>query len=242
MHNPSADAPSGVPRKNEDVRYRKRRKYEDETGGDRPYERPLANYIIESHDTTYSDMLANVYVLHPSAEFPVWANPMFRAQLFEFLFSLAMLVVSSLVIGANVSINSYAFLFALCISWSVLTIIHIFAIMYWEQQAEFSHPHNNAIFFAFYLWLIVSIVEAVLLGVWLLNKNDSTCCGFEDSQPTKIPPFSNEYTRFLIVYAFMCLGNSVSLAATAGALIAHYYPGARLVVPTVLASSFRKTE
>ena len=193
---------------------------------------------MESKDAEFSDLKTTVFVSHPSNSETLWSNSMFIAQVLEFFYSLAMLIVASLIVASEVAINHYYFLTVTLIMWFCLVLTHSISIIQWEQKVPFSHPHNNAIFFGFFSWMTITLTSEILLGIWLFKKDDSSW-DFEDNQPD-MSPFSSEYTRLLLVYTFWAIGNLVAMTFTAAALIAHYYPETNFVLPSVLSATIYK--
>jgi hypothetical protein len=204
-------------------------------------ERPVANYISQAHDTAYSDILMNLYVLHPSAEISLWKNVIFLAQMTEYLFSLAQCIIAGLIVVAEIEINHYFFLIASIIAFIFIFILHCIGVIEWQQQPAYSHTHLTEIFFSFFKWIILSVANMVMLGVWLMQKDDSSCCGFSDSQPTKVPPYSTEYTQFIVIYGAILINNLILLTVISRALIAHYYPEFRFNPPRYLSDITKET-
>jgi hypothetical protein len=202
-------------------------------------ERPCANFISQAQDSSYSDILMNLYVLHPNAENSLWKNTIFIAQLLEFIFSMAQFIISGLVITAEIEINHYYYLIISVILLLVLLAVHGIGITEWQQQPSFSHTHLNDIFISFFLWIFLSLANSVMLGVWLQQKEDSTCCSFSDSQPSMSPPYSNEYTQFLVIYGTIFASSLVIMVSISRALVAHYTPEYRFNPPRYIADAIK---
>jgi len=185
-------------------------------------------------------MKANLFVAHPTADTPLSENSMFRVQFVELLYSLSTLIVASLIITSEVAINHYIFLTVTLILCFCMSLAHSLAIMKWAQKVPFSHTHNNAIFFGFFVWLVVCVASEILLGVWLFKK-DNSGWAFEDNQPD-MSPFSSEYFRLLLLYAFWAIGSLLAMTMTSAALISHYYPEADFVVPSLLSATAHKRD
>jgi len=203
---------------------------------EKSHERPIANYYWETGETT-TLLLANVYLLHQSASQSLLSNYIFITQVFELIFSISGVVIALLILSEDIAINNYIYLIASAVILLILALVHVFAISQWQEQPKFSHPHNNEIFFSFFCWLAVSFINVSLLGIWLLDKKDSSCCSFEDSQPSQLPPFNTEQVQFFGIYATMLVLNVISIVFTCTALISHYYPEAHFVSPPPIADA-----
>ena len=199
-------------------------------------ERPLANYYWDTGETT-THLLANVYILHQSASTNLLSNYVFITQIIELLFSISGLTIALLVLSEYIKINNYAYAIAMAVILLILVSVHIFAISQWQEQPKFSHIHNNEIYFSFFCWLSASFINLALLGIWLLDKNNSSCCSFEDSQPSEMPPYNSEEVQMFGVFAAMLILNAIAIVFACTALISHYYPEARFVSPPPIADT-----
>jgi cation transport ATPase len=201
-------------------------------------ERPIANYRLSVPGQP--DRLANIYVLHEYARRPLSENPLFLSQLLQFLFSVTQLVFSMLIVTDVIRINNYTYLITSLVAFGALTLFHFIVSFNWRKQAIYSHLHNNEIYMGFFFWFATTLIGNVALSVWLFSKNDTDCCGYDNSQPDR-SPFSNEYPQFIGIFCFILAVSILSIYATSRSLVSHYYPESRSV-PTQFLSDNKKKE
>ncbi len=195
-------------------------------------DRPLANFIVRTRDNFYNGWAFNVYALHEDARIDVTTNPLFVMQSLELLQALSSLIIGGLVMIEQISINTYWFLIATAIIWLIITGLHFAGISRWMCQMAYTHTHNNTIFIPFIFWLFSTLTYMILIGVWLIEKPNSQCCGFEDSQPAKFPAMlGQEYTIYLMIFGFILAVSIFNIVFSAMALVCHYYPEKRYVPP-----------
>lgn len=213
--------PTYLPRKKHQVR-------EEKVGT----ERPIANWQAHTRDNYWDGKLFNVYVLHADAGVDITSNSLFVMQVLEFLFTLSLFVVSLLVVTEQVRINGYAFLISMIIIWFFMSAFHFRSTARWTHQSAYAHHHNNEIFMSFFFWFFIVLLVCIILGVWFLDKENSQCCSFEDSQPEKFSPVNQEYTVYLIIFGFIMNGSMLISYSICRALISHYYPEKRDIPPS----------
>ena len=195
-------------------------------------ERPIANWQAHTRDNYWDGKLFNVYTLHPDAGVDITSNSLFVMQVLEFLFTLAIFAVAILIVTEQVKINGYAFLIAMIIIWFFMSAFHFRSTARWTHQAAYAHHHNNEIFMSFFFWFFIILLFCIILGVWLLDKENSQCCGFEGSQPNRFSLINQEYTVYLIIFGFIMNGSMFISYSIFRALISHYYPEKRDMPPS----------
>lgn len=184
---------------------------------------PMSYYL--TNKTGRPALKISMFMQHPDANEPFHENYMYLTQLLHFLFSSTIIILGTLVITDAVQLNYYALSIALAAIFIVLLATFFIASWGHFTKTEFSPDHNLTVFFGFFIWVFCGGLTLVLIGVWLLQKANSTCCDFEDSQPNP-DPTSNEAAQLFSIFSTIVGIQFVSTYATMKALVAHQNPEA----------------
>ena len=197
----------------------------------KPIDRPTTTVLLRTIDGS-AQIHGNFYAQAKDGSEPIFSNYLFVSQMLHFIFSTAFLILSLLVITDVVELNHYAVLISGVVVWFSLLCIFYVSTWSWYQKPAFSHHHKQEIFVGFTIWTIAHIIYFVALGVWLLTKDDSECCDFDDAQPSS-DPNSREYIQLIVIYLIIYTTEIVCSYTLLRSLIAHYHPEAYLNIKSL---------
>jgi hypothetical protein len=149
-------------------------------------------------------------------------NTIFWIEIVEMAFFTSLIIISYLVMGDIVVINTYIFLIAGSIISLIILSLHLFnIILYQRSNPDLSSRHSKAIYFTAGTAIFTQIFTWLSLGRWIISYG--FCCGTAENQPN--PLDITNFTRFYLAYAVMFVLDTICLIfCYANSITAHMYP------------------